>query len=96
MAQAAADKGYHVASNSELSDSLDVRTYISKLKRKHRLKVSNKSKTEQRALQTIADGESARRARHCNGVGVRWWSGRSCTLVRQVNHGAVIFVAWGM
>lgn len=50
IAEAAADKGYHAASTIELSDSLDVRTYIPEPKRKHRLKLSNKSKAEQQAL----------------------------------------------
>ena len=48
--EAAADKGYHAAPTIELSDSLDVRTYIPEPKRKHRLKMSNKSKAEQQAL----------------------------------------------
>jgi transposase len=50
IAEAAADKGYHAASTIELSDSLDVRTYIPEPKRKHRLKMSNKSQAEQQAL----------------------------------------------
>ncbi|HEX3146877.1 MAG TPA: transposase [Gemmataceae bacterium] len=48
--EAAADKGYHAASTIELSDSLDVRTYIPEPQRQHRLKLSNKSKAEQQAL----------------------------------------------
>ncbi|HEV8121796.1 MAG TPA: transposase [Candidatus Polarisedimenticolia bacterium] len=48
--EAAADKGYHAASTIELSDSLDVRTYIPEPKRKHRLKMSNKSGAERQAI----------------------------------------------
>jgi transposase len=48
--EAAADKGYHAASTIELNDSLDVRTYIPEPQRKHRLKLSNKSKAEQQAI----------------------------------------------
>jgi hypothetical protein len=48
--EAVADKGYHAGPTIELSDSLDVRTYIPEPKRKHRLKLSNKSKAEQQAI----------------------------------------------
>jgi transposase len=48
--EAAADKGYHAASTIELSDDLDVRTYIPEPKRKHRLKMSNKSDAERQAI----------------------------------------------
>jgi IS5 family transposase len=48
--EAVADKGYHAAPTIELSDSLDVRTYIPEPKRKHRLKLSDKSKAERQAI----------------------------------------------
>jgi transposase len=48
--EAVADKGYHAGPTLELSDSLDVRTYIPEPKRKHRLKMSNKSKAERQAI----------------------------------------------
>lgn len=48
--EAVADKGYHAGPTIELCDGLAVRTYIPEPKRKHPLKLSDKSAAERQAI----------------------------------------------
>ena len=59
--EVAGDKGYHSASNLELSDSLDLRTYIPEPKRRHKSRWTDKPAEQKKAV--YANRRRVRRAK---------------------------------